>query len=301
MANSKQILRRQARVEKWQSAHPHIVDQLIRERAHRLSQSRFWPLYRFFLNRLLGYKRAVAMADEIAKRSGYDGFEYVSQELQLKLNVTGLEHIPKEGLFILAVNHPTGLADGIAVFDALKKTRPDLIFFANSDALRVSEGFKDIIIPVEWVEAKRSRARTKETLIAMTQAIKEERALLLFPSGRLAYIDEQKNIVEHEWQPTVAVLPRKYKCKIIPAHLSGRNSWLYYWFRSLNEELRDITLFHELLNKHGKSFDLQIGPPIDYQDLPDNTEQSAAYLQEFVSKKMPAGVDWQSFKADKKF
>ena len=297
---TRQEKRQKVRQRQWQRRHPHIVDQLIRERAEKLSQSRFWPVYRFFLNKLLGYDQAVKMADHIKSLPGRDSFEYVSSILQLDVKIDGLEHVPREGLFLLAVNHPTGLADGVAMFDALKGVRPDLIFFANSDAIRVADGMADIIIPVEWVEQKRTRARSRETLIAMTRAAKDERALILFPSGRLAFFDRDKVLQEHEWQPTVATLPRKYQCPIIPAHLSGRNSWLYYWFRGLNKELRDITLFHELLNKRGKAFHLTIGPAIDPADLPDAPEQAAKLLQNFVTKAMPENISWADYRDQQK-
>ena len=41
---------------------------------------------------------------------------------------------------------------------------------------------------------------------------------------------------------------------IIPTKIVMRNSWLYYLFWRINTELRDITLFHELLNKKRKPY-----------------------------------------------
>jgi len=42
-------------------------------------------------------------------------------------------------------------------------------------------------------------------------------------------------------------------------HLAGPWSGLFHFFDRFSGELRDITLFHELLNKRGKRFDLLIG------------------------------------------
>ena len=54
------------------------------------------------------------------------------------LTVEGLEHIPATGPALIVSNHPTGIADGVAVHDAVRTRRQDAIFFANADALRVS-------------------------------------------------------------------------------------------------------------------------------------------------------------------
>jgi putative hemolysin len=66
------------------------------------------------------------MADEIAPLSGLAAMEYVSRLLALDLDVTGLENIPRSGAFIIVANHPTGIADGVAVYDALRQVRPDI-------------------------------------------------------------------------------------------------------------------------------------------------------------------------------
>lgn len=49
-------------------------------------------------------------------------------------------------------NHPAGIADGIAVYQALKRVRSDLTFLANRDAIRICPGFAELIVPVEWLD-----------------------------------------------------------------------------------------------------------------------------------------------------
>jgi putative hemolysin len=82
--------------------------------------------------------------------------------------------------------------------------------------------------------------------------------LLIFPSGALAQMREGK-LVDEPWHQTAVSLARKNKSPITPLHVNGRNSSLYYTFCGLNRELRDITLFHELLNKQGDKFHLTFG------------------------------------------
>lgn len=240
----------------------HIVDELIEERAQKLINSPLWPLYKTVLYPLLLHKQAVQMADAIADLSAYDVFDYVSRLLNLDTQVEGLEHLPESGRVLIASTHPTGIPDGVAMFDAIKDRRPDMTFFANRDAIRAAPGLEDMIIPVEWVEHKRTRLRSRETLVSAIKAFHEEKCVILFPSGRLAFMDKNKTLVEQDWLPSVAIFSRKYDCPIVPAHIEMRNSWLYYWFWKVNTELRDITLFHELLNKKNKTYKITFGPPI---------------------------------------
>jgi len=73
-----------------------------------------------------------------------------------------------------------------------------------------------------------------------------------------------------------------FSCPIVPLHITARNSALFYLFAVLNEELRDMSLFRELLNKQKKSYMLKFGEAI-YPDraacTPDNFTRS---LQHFV-------------------
>ena len=93
---------------------------------------------------------------------GFDTFQLLSDMLKMRVTVEGLEHLPRNGRAVVMPNHPAGIADGIAVFDALKDIRPDLAFFANRDAVRCHARLDEVIIPVEWMEERRNHAKSKE-------------------------------------------------------------------------------------------------------------------------------------------
>jgi len=257
----------------------HIVDVLIEERAQKLIRSPLWPLYRSVLYPVLLHRKAKRMADAIAPLSGRGVMDYLSALLHLDLTVTGLENLPEKGRVLIAPTHPTGIPDGIAVYDALKDRRPDMTFFANRDAIRAAPGLADMIIPVEWVEEKRTMPRSRETLAGAIRAFNAEQCVVLFPSGRISYMDRSKTLVEQEWLPSVAIFARKYDCTVVPAHIEARNSWLYYWFWTLSTELRDITLFHELLNKKGRPYRISFGAPIPPEALKGEAPQVADALR----------------------
>lgn len=258
--------------------HDHIVDVLIAERAIGLASHWSWPLVRPLLYPLLGYRRAVAMADCVADMSGPDAMAFVADMLDLRLDLSGLDRIPGDGPFILAANHPTGIADGVAVHELVKAVRSDISIFTNRDAARVSRRFDEVLIPVEWREEHKSREKTKETLVRTAEAFDDGRAVVIFPSGRIAYWAEDR-LNERPWQATLVTLARRYKVPIVPVHVSGRNSGLFYLFSRISNELRDMTVFYELLNKSGTRFGLTVGKPISHELLTGDATELAAQLQ----------------------
>jgi putative hemolysin len=236
----------------------------------------------------LDYGKARRMADAIAPLPGRAAMEHVSELLSVRVTAVGLEHIPREGRLIVVCNHPTGIADGVAVYDALKTVRPDLCFYANSDAHRVAPGLAEVLIPVEWVEAKRTRERTRLTLLATRQVLEAERCLVIFPSGRLARRQPDGTLRDPPWAPSGVSLARRYETPIVPLHVAGPWSGLFHFFNRFSSELRDVTLFHELLNKRGRAFALTAGRPIAPQDLEGEPAEAIARLKAFVETALAA-------------
>jgi putative hemolysin len=271
---------------------PHIVDQLIAERAQTLSRHLLWPLLRPFLYRFLHYRQAVVMANDIAALSGYDAMAYISSLLSLEISVVGGENIPSSGGFILAPTHPTGIADGIAIFDLLKGERSDMAIFANRDALRAAAGFSDLIIPVEWRGSEKSHAKSRDTLEMTARAFLSKKAVVLFPSGRIAYWNEG-HLTERPWQNSVVTLARRYNFPIVPARITARNSGLFYLLSKYSTELRDMTVFHELLNKTGRAFSITVGRSIPPSALDGDVNEVTRRLQAHAVEAMavdPAAV-----------
>ncbi len=263
----------------------HIVDRLIQERCPSFVSHWSWPALRPLLYRMLGYGKAREMADRLASLSGEDSFEYLTKELDVNLTLHHLERLPRSGRMIVAANHPTGLADGVAVWEAVRRVRRDVVFFANADAIRVNPAISDVVIPVEWVLDKRSPAKTRETLRLAARAFAEEKCIVIFPSGKLAR-EIDGTLTEQDWFPTVVGLARKQNAPILPLNLKARNSRLYYALARINGELRDITLFHELLNKKRSHFELTFGPMIPAEALSGDAQAVTEALKHYVAYRL---------------
>jgi len=230
------------------------------------------------------------MADHLQTLNGRQSFDFLAEKLQFRMEVENAHRLPASGRCIVIANHPTGLADGVAVWEAIRKVRTDVVFFANADAIRVNPRFSDLVIPVEWVLDKRSPAKTRETLRQAGEAFAAEKCVVIFPSGKLARMINNQ-LTEQDWFPTAVSLARKKNAPVIPLHLEARNSKLFYFFSRVNGELRDITLFHELLNKKGSRFRMGFGPEIPGETLQGDAGTITDRLREYVAYTLGGDLD----------
>jgi putative hemolysin len=265
----------------------HIVDILIEERCPTWVKHWSWPVVRPVLHQMLGYRKALRWADDIRQlNSGASCFAYLDRALGLKVTSGGLEKVPRTGRAMIVANHPTGLADGSIALAALSDIRSDIEIMANADACRINPRFAEVIIPVEWVQDKRSMQKTRETLRRTSATFTNERLLMIFPSGALAQLREGR-LTDEPWHQTAVSLARKSRTPVTPLHIASRNSKLYYAFCGLNRELRDITLFHELLNKQGARAHLTFGPQIPWQHLAGDPQAVTDKLRDYVDNQLP--------------
>ena len=274
-------------------SHPrggHIVDVLIEERAPNLAGNPAWPVLRPLLYAILNYSKARKMADDIARMDGAAALEHISALLRLSITVQRGERIAREGPFVLLANHPSGISDGIALFDVLGPVRPDHMFYANSDAHRVCPRFDEVLIPVEWVPGKRTRERTRLTLKMTAEAFAAGRPLVIFPAGRIARMREGL-LTDPEWQTTAVSLARKHHLPVVPVHVDGPYSFLFHFFNRFSAELRDITLFHELLNKEQAPYRITFGPAIDPETLAGDAAVMTRRVKHYVERVLSADPD----------
>ncbi|MEM8537501.1 MAG: 1-acyl-sn-glycerol-3-phosphate acyltransferase [Pseudomonadota bacterium] len=257
----------------------HRIDPLIAERAPWLYHN--WPamsLVRSGLHTLLGYHATVALAEGFTDESAPIIMQQMGQRLANHVSVSGLGHIPSHGPALIVANHPTGIADGIILHSLVSKVRKDAYFFANRDILRVLPQLDCMIAPVEWRTRQRSHATTRQTMAYVRAATAAGRLGVIFPSGRLAK-RRGLRLYERPWMASAAMLARKSDMPVIPVNIQARNSALFYLFDMIHPTLRDITLFHETLNKSGQLFRITIGEPISAASIPRNSEDGIKLLR----------------------
>ncbi|MEL6639850.1 MAG: lysophospholipid acyltransferase family protein [Pseudomonadota bacterium] len=256
------------------------IDDLIFERAPWLDgRTATARTARRVLNQMLGYNRTVNLAEALRDDSAAAIMRRMGEMLAKQVHVTGLGHLPATGPALVVANHPTGIADGIILYHLVSKRRPDVYAMANKDILRLLPQMEDMICPVEWRMEKRSHASARETMHYVRKAKDDGRIGLIFPSGRLAK-RRWLNLKERPWMSSAAMLARKFDLPVVPVNIQARNSLLFYIFDLIHPTLRDITLFHETLNKDQQPFRITVGAPIAGGSLPRNADDGIALLKE---------------------
>ena len=255
------------------------LDPLIAERAPWLFNGKAYSrLALAALTRLLDYERTVALASRLRDAPTPAIMRAVADLIARDVEVAGLDHLPRNGAALIVANHPTGIADGVILWHLIAPLRPDLFIYANRDILRVLPQMEDMILPVEWRPEKRTHAKTRVTMEATRAALEAGRLGVIFPSGRLA---KRIGLRLHErpWMPSAAMLARKFAIPVVPLNIRARNSALFYLFDLIHPTLRDITLFHETLNKAGQSFRVTLGRPIPGERLPASAQEGTELLR----------------------
>jgi putative hemolysin len=256
-----------------------IVDELIYERAPWLRRGGIGvALARRLLNGILHYERTIQISETLRAMPGPALMQSLADMIALHVEIKGLENLPAEGPALVVCNHPTGIADGIVLYGALAQRRPDLFFFANADALRVMPQLESLIAPVEWRPEKRTHKQNRETLAYAHRAFEAGRVAVLFPSGRLAK-RRWLSLHERPWLASGAMMARRFNLPVVPLHITARNSAVFYLFDRIHPTLRDITLFHEVLNKTRQPYRLSVGAPIDPATLPADSGAAIEVLR----------------------
>lgn len=255
------------------------IDPLIAERAPWLFRSD--PVSvgaRAALTRMLGYGRTLALAEYFRDRPTGEIMATLGRMLARDVEATGLHNVPAHGPALIVATHPTGIADGIVLHHLLAPIRNDLFVYANADILQVLPQFESLIAPVEWRVEKRTHGKTRATMAYTRAALEAGRLGVIFPSGRLA---KRRGLRLHErpWMPSAAAIARKFDVPVIPVNIRARNSVLFYLFDAIHPTLRDITLFHETLNKDRQPYRVAVGAPISAAALPQRSEEGIEMLR----------------------
>jgi len=207
------------------------------------------------------------------------GVDFVNaslDDLQAKLNIRGLENIPKTGKCILISNHPLGGFDGLALMKTVGMVRKDFYFLAN-DILMFLPNLKPLFVPIN------KHGSSKDYINTLNKAFEEDNLILIFPAGLVSRKINGK-IQDLEWKNTFLSRAKRNQRDIIPVYIDGKNTnWFYNlanWRKKLGikANLEMFYLVDELFKQKGKTLDIYIGKPIPYQTF-DKRKKGKEWIQ----------------------
>lgn len=176
-----------------------------------------------------------------------------------------LAHIPRSGAAIVVANHPCGMLEGALLASMLRRIRPDTRILANELLAGVPE-IAGAIIAVDVFGG--STRRNASAVSRCLEHLEAGGLLVVFPAGEVAHFQwRRRAVADGLWQSgvsrMVSLLERRgVAVNILPAHVTGRNSGLFYAAGLLHPRLRTLLLPRELLNKRGAIAEIRIGVPI---------------------------------------
>lgn len=196
------------------------------------------------------------------------------------VNENELNSIPKEGPFMLVCNHPFGAIEGIILYDAIAKIRPDFKIMANF-ILGFIPNLKDVFFSVNPFENNPEFGGSTGGIKASLMQLNEGHGLGVFPAGEVARYHGHSYPEDIDWSPSIAKIIQKTKVPVIPVYFDGNNSHKFYFWAKIYSKLATLRLVKELLNKRNKKIIMKIGKPILPAEVAqyETPEALAAYLK----------------------
>ena len=208
-------------------------------------------------------------------------------DLNITVDVVGIENIPSTGRFIFASNHPLGGLDGIALIKVIGGIYGDENFrFLVNDMLMNVRPLKNVFLPIN-----KYGAQGRSAAVQINQVYESDKQMIIFPAGLVSRKQKGGEIKDLQWQKAFIVKAIEYQRDIIPVFFEGYNSPFFYNFAKwrkcsgLKFNIEQALLPSEVCKSKGKHFRIHIGEPIGWQSLVDSKKtpmQLAADVKEIV-------------------
>lgn len=231
-----------------------------------------------YLKRILHQDEINAFMNEHKDDKNEAFCDEVMKYLDIKVKIDGIERIPKQGKVILAMNHPLGGMDAIALVSAIKDHRIDLKYIVN-DLLMSLTNLEGIFVGVN--KHGRNKASIREQI---SDLFSSDQMVCIFPAGLVSrrIKGEVKDLV---WKKTFITYAKKFDHTIVPIHIDGELSNFFYNLSAIRTKLgikaniEMLYLSNELFKQRGKTITFTVGEPIKVADLdPLQSEQELAQV-----------------------
>ena len=217
------------------------------------------------LRRLLHEKEFQQFNQRYKHLKGLDMVEQVLEYLDVscELSERDLEQIPSQGPVVIVANHPLGTLDGMALLHAVSQVRRDVKIVTNR-LLNCLDSLSSLMVLVDNMGNRTSRQQVEQ----MQEQLENQGVLIFFPAGEVSRFGS-KGIKDSKWTHGFLRLAARYRAPIVPIHVSGRNSSLFYLTSKIYQPLSMLLLVHEMFANRGERLKLKIGARIPYANWHD--------------------------------
>lgn len=230
-------------------------------------------------------KRINGIIEKYKEFDGVDFLPKVIEELKLKVEIEGLDHLPENGKCFFVANHPFGFMDGLILTSTVGQKYGRLKAIGN-EAFNYVPNLRPLVAYVNVF------GRTSKDYISiLNEVYNSDSPITHFPAG---WVSRKHNGKNHdiEWQKSFITKSVACQRNIVPFYFYGRNSRLFYFiystrkFFGINTNIELMLLPHELFRKEGKTVKVRIGKPISWQTFDKSLthKEWAEKLRQYVYK-----------------
>ncbi|MBK5194698.1 MAG: 1-acyl-sn-glycerol-3-phosphate acyltransferase [Proteiniphilum sp.] len=210
----------------------------------------------------------------------------VLDKLEIKRTVknAGVLEDFKNRPFITVSNHAYGHIDGIAVIETVGSRVENYKMMVNV-FLSLIDTMSENFISVNPMKNSDKKGITYAGIRESIAHLRQGHPMGFFPAGAVSNMHFKKarlTIEDQEWQPAALKIIQKLKVPVIPLHVSGHNSWSFYFSKIFGWQVRNLRLCHELYNKKGKEMVITLGDPImpeEFKHFATDTKQLGEFLK----------------------
>jgi len=202
----------------------------------------------------------------LAQCGDAEGFDFVDKVLDyfnfsFSTVEREAENIPAEGRVVIVANHPLGLLDGFALLKLVGKVRRDVRIVVN-DVLMHFKAMHPLLLPVVNMGEGSNRANVD----AIHAALANDEAVIIFPSGEVSRAGP-KGIRDGRWHGGFLRFAEQARAPLLPVHVGGRNSALFYGVSTLFRPLSTLMLLREPHAQRGATLPFRIGELIPWREV----------------------------------
>lgn len=243
----------------------------------------------FIVNYLIKTVHQDEINDILTRYHDKQGVEFMQELIayfDLTLELIHKEHIPNQGRYIFASNHPLGGLDGICLSAIIGTHYDGKIKYLVNDLLLYLSNLQTIFVPIN-----KHGAQGKENARLIEEAYRSDNQIITFPAG-LCSRKTNGIIQDGEWKKSFIQKAVEYKRDIVPIYFEGHNSNFFYRLANFRKALgiqmnyEMIYLPDEMFRSKHKTFRIHFGKPIPWQTF-DNSKKPlewAAWIKEMVYK-----------------
>ena len=247
------------------------------ESAIKNANSRFLrSLPKFIIRLIIRIVKQDEINEVINNNSDKIGVPFINgllHDLNVKVEIIGIENIPSSGRLIFAANHPVGGMDAMAIHNMIYRVFPDIVSPAN-EILKNVPNVRPLMLGIN-VFGKNQ----KEIARKLNELFESDTQIIMFPSGEVSR--RKKGVISDiVWQKSFISKAVQHKREIIPVFISGRNSNQFYMIANLRKFLgikmyiETLLLPREMMLQRNSTVTLNVGKPITYQTFTDERTHS---------------------------